>query len=69
MKRKLVDDWNKAWKWASVRFMAIAAAIQGAWMFIPEDMRNSIPHDMLQQITVALLILGLIGRITTSKDI
>ncbi len=68
MNRKLISDWKKAWKWASVRCMAVSIAIQGAWVFIPEDMRASIPTNLVQTITIALLLAGMIGRITTQKD-
>lgn len=62
-KINLVDDWRKAWKWFSVNCMVLAASIQGAWIYIPEDLRNSIPKEIVSGITLALLILGVIGRL------
>jgi len=43
--------------------MALAAAIQGAWMFIPEDMKTTIPPNLVQAVTVGLLALGIAGRL------
>lgn len=63
---KLIENWHRAWKWMSVRCMALAAAIQGAWMFIPDDMRRSIPHHIVEGATVVLLLAGVVGRVTTS---
>lgn len=63
MKLHLVDDWRKALGWVSVRCMLFAGAIQGAWMFIPDDMKQSIPHDIVSRITIALLGMGVFGRV------
>jgi hypothetical protein len=60
---KLVEDWRKAWKWFSVNAMIAAAAIQGAWLQIPEDMKAHIPEAMVSGVTIALLVLGVAGRI------
>lgn len=60
---KLVDDARKAWRWFSIQAMALAAAIQGAWMFIPDDMKASIPPNVVQTATLALLAFGIAGRL------
>lgn len=60
---KLVEDWRKAWKWFSVNAMVAAAAIQGAWLQIPEDMKAHIPEALVSGATIALLVLGVAGRI------
>lgn len=62
-KPKLVEDWKQSWKWFSTQAMALAVAIQGAWMFIPEDMKQSLPKDLIGYATMALLALGVIGRV------
>ena len=63
MKLQLIDDWRKAWKWFSVNAMLLAAAIQGAWLQIPDDMKTHIPPQLVQYATIALLILGVAGRL------
>lgn len=61
---KLIDDWKNAWRWASINCMALAASVQGAWMYIPDDLRDNVPHHLASAITLVLLALGIIGRIT-----
>ena len=68
MKIKLVQDWKYAWKWFSTNMMVIATAIQGAWMYIPEDMKTNIPHNIVNILTMVLLGLGLVGRIVQQGD-
>lgn len=63
MKLELVEDWRKAWRWFSVNAMILAAAIQGAWLQIPDDMKSSIPPQLVQYATIALLIFGVVGRL------
>lgn len=65
---RLIEDWKQAWKWVSVNCMAAALAVQGAWLFIPDDMRSSLPPDLVKKITIALLIVGIIGRLFKQKD-
>lgn len=60
---KLVADWKQAWKWISVNCMVIAAAIQGAWLYIPEDMKTSVPQSWVHVLTIGLLIAGVAGRV------
>ena len=66
---KLVDDWKKSYKWLSIHCMALATAVQGAWIYIPDDMRQSIPSSLVTGVTIGLLALGIIGRyINQTKD-
>jgi hypothetical protein len=43
--------------------MAWAIAIQGAWEFVPADMKAGIPPKLVTIITVGLLALGIAGRL------
>ena len=63
IKLQLVEDWRKAWRWFSVNAMIAAGAIQGAWLQIPDDMRAHIPEHLISGATIALLILGVAGRL------
>lgn len=60
---KLVDDWKNAWRWISINCMVIAGALQGAWLYVPEDMRQESPHNLVHAITLILLVCGIFGRI------
>jgi len=60
---KLVPDWRQSWKWFSTQAMTLAVAIQGAWMFIPTEMKDSLPKDLVSYATMILLVLGVAGRL------
>jgi hypothetical protein len=60
---KLVEDAKQAWRWFSVQAMALAAALQGAWIFVPDDMRATLPHGAVAAITIVLLVAGVGGRL------
>jgi hypothetical protein len=60
---RLVPEWKKLWRAFSVQAMALAAAIQASWAMIPDDMKASIPVDWVSYGTMALLVLGLFGRV------
>ena len=62
-KLELVEDARSAWRWISVQAMAAALAVQGAWASVPEDMKASIPASYVQWLTLALLALGIGGRL------
>lgn len=66
---KLIANWKKAWRMLSVQAMALAGAVQGAWMFIPDGMRSSIPANVVQGVTIALLVLGVVGRLVDQPKV
>lgn len=60
---KLVTEWRRAWRWFSVQAMALAAALQGAWVALPDDMRARLPGGVVAAATMLLLLLGIGGRL------
>lgn len=60
---KLVDDWKQAWKWISVNCMVVAAALQGAWVYLPDDLHESVPKGLVGLLTISILALGITGRL------
>lgn len=64
---QLVEDWRKAWKWFSVHAMVYAAAIQGTWLQLPDDIKTRVPESLVSGATIALLVLGVIGRIVKQE--
>lgn len=60
---RLVEDWKRCWRWISMQCMTAALAVQGAWMFIPDDMKSSIPPEVVRGATMGLLALGIVGRL------
>lgn len=67
-KLKLVNDWRRSWRWFSMNCMTLAAAIQGAWIYVPDDMRTTVPVWLVSSVTIGLLILGVIGRLVKQGE-
>jgi len=67
LSRRLVDGWRQAWRWFSVQAMALAVAMQGVWMALPDDLKSRTPDGLVAALTAALLLLGLIGRLVRQK--
>lgn len=63
MKLKLIENWRNAWKWFSVHAMVYAAAIQGAWLQVSDDMKAHVPSYLISGLTITLLVLGIAGRV------
>ena len=61
-KPDLVENASSAWKWLSVQAMALTGVVQATWLAMPEDMKASIPANWVQYLTLALLVLGIVGR-------
>lgn len=59
---KLVENARQAWKWFSMQAMALATALQIAWLNMPPDLKDSLPAKALPILTIVLLIAGGIGR-------
>lgn len=64
---KLVDDVRKAWGWFSVQAMASAVALQGGWLMLPDDLRSIVPDNVVRGVTIAILSLGIVGRLVKQK--
>ena len=60
---KLVDNASQAWRWFSIQAMTLAAAIQGAMLALPPEMAARIPEAWADLASMAVLILGIIGRL------
>jgi len=65
---KLVPNARKAWRWISMQAMGVAVALQGAWVFIPPDLKSRVGDDTAAWVTGALLVLGMIGRLVKQGD-
>lgn len=63
----LVEGWARAWRWFSMQAMALALALQGAWLALPEDMKAHAPAGLVTVASMALLLLGLIGRLVRQR--
>ena len=72
MALKLIDDWKKAWKFASVQINVLGLCLMGVvevlnqgWQVLPPDVQARIPHST--SIALVLFALGVIGRMVKLK--
>ena len=60
---KLVSNAKSAWRWFSIQAMAVAGAMQGAWIAVPDDLKGRVPADVVDALTIGILALGIVGRL------
>lgn len=60
---KLVKNAGQSFRWFSVQAMAVAGALQGAWLALPAELKLRVPAEWVDAITIAILVLGVIGRL------
>lgn len=60
---RLIDDWRQAYKFASMWAMSAAVALQGAWQMLPPDLKGALPDGLVTWASVALVVLGMVGRL------
>lgn len=60
---KLDPNWRQSWRWISMHAMGLALAVQGAWLAVPDDLRQVVPQWASYAVTVVLMVAGLIGRL------
>jgi hypothetical protein len=65
---KLVDDAKSAWKWFSVQAMILAGALQLAWETLPPEWKASIPDSYVRWGTLAVLAIGVFGRLVKQDE-
>lgn len=47
--------------------MAAAVALQGAWEILPPPLKDRLPDGLVTGISMALLLLGMIGRLVKQE--
>jgi len=65
---KFVDNVKESWRWISMQAMTTAGALQGAWMYIPQDLKDNVPVNLVNLVTLALLATGIVGRLVKQSD-
>ena len=66
MQFHLIWNWRDAWRWMSVRLIALAASLQIVLLAFPEQLAQYLPPWLLQGGAIACLAGALLGRVTTS---
>jgi hypothetical protein len=78
LRARLIDDWQNASRYWSIRFAAIGAALKGfglafpqmatdAWNSIPQDLRSGLPGTVLKALPFILFALVIFSRVTKQK--
>ena len=70
MQLRLIPDWNHAWRWSSVRFLALGATVQTTLLAFPAQLQQYLPPEALKYgslIALACMFLGAAGRVTTTE--
>jgi uncharacterized membrane protein len=66
---KFIPEWRKAWRMFSVQAMAVAGALQGAWVALPENLTGGVPAWLVHVITLSILVLGIVGRLVIQPQV
>lgn len=64
----LVPDWRDCWRWFCMHAMFLAIALQGAWLELPDEMRAGLPPWLVHAVTIAILVLGMVGRVMAQEQ-
>lgn len=68
LRLRVITDWRHAWKWSSMRFLALGGVIQGAIITTPDAVKEHVPEWVMQGMSCFALfcvIAAGVGRITT----
>jgi hypothetical protein len=71
MKLRLIDNWHRAWRWSSIRFLALGGVTQAALLTTPATVLQYVPQWALQGLAVfslACVLAAGLGRITTTTE-
>lgn len=66
---KLIPQWKRCLRMFSVQAMILAGAVQGAWASLPDEMKATVSDDWLRYGTIALMVLGVIGRLVAQSSV
>ena len=73
MKLKLIPDWKRSWKFASIRWnllgvvaMGVVEFLNQTWQSLPSDVRDNLPHA--SKIALVLFVLSIIGRMLKKQE-
>lgn len=66
MRFHLIWNWKEAWRWMSIRLIALAASLQITLMAFPQELQQYVPGWLMQGLAIACLAGAALGRVTTS---
>jgi hypothetical protein len=62
LRLRVITDWRHAWKWSSMRFLALGGVIQGAIITTPDAVKEHVPEWVMQGMSCFALWLHDRGR-------
>lgn len=72
---KLVEGWQRAYRWFSVQALALiaflpilAVALPEVWLSMPDDLKAMLDPAVVKWVAAAIAVLGLIGRLIKQRD-
>ncbi len=66
---KLIPEWRKAWRMVSMQAMVIAQAGLGAWVAMPDDLREHVPVSGVIAFACTMLGIGIVGRVVKQDKV
>jgi hypothetical protein len=63
LRARMIDDARHAWRWLSMRAMALDTAFLVVWATLPDDLKQALPSWLVPTMAVFVLCVGMIGRI------
>jgi hypothetical protein len=65
---RLIDNWRVAGKFLSVQANAIGASLATGYLTLYDKLKENFPPKYMFTITVAVFVLGIIGRLIQQDD-
>jgi len=59
---RLVQDWRRGWRWASVQLMAASAAIQFGAQALPAGLHDALPAAWWKYLSGIMLVCAIVAR-------
>lgn len=64
-KFRLIPHWKKAWKLFSMQAMALSSTMLATYTALHDKLQDALPVELVVSVAVGILILGMVGRITS----
>lgn len=71
LRRRLADDAHEAWRWGSMRFLALGGVVQAALLTTPDAVKDHVPEWVLQgmaSFSLFCVVAAGVSRITITAD-
>lgn len=80
MKIELIENWRKWYKLWSVRLVALGTVLAGwfiaspdaflqVWMMLPQDLKDTLPPEVVKYIPIAILTAGTLARVVKQNKL